>query len=51
MKLTGIKATSKPKRVPGHAAIDEADNSEKLDDVEASEYRSGVGILLYLAID
>ena len=51
MKLTGIKATSKPKRVPGHAAIDEADNSEKLDDVEASEYRSCVGILLYLAID
>ena len=51
MKLTGIKATSKPKRVPGHAAIDEADNSEKLDDVEASEYRSAVGILLYLAID
>ena len=51
MKLTGIKATSKPKRVPGHAAIDEADDSEKLDDVEASEYRSGVGILLYLAID
>ena len=42
MKLTGIKAASKPKRVPGHAAID---------DVEASEYRSGVGILLYLAID
>ena len=51
MKLTGIKATSKPKRVPGHAAIDEADDSEKLDDAEASEYRSGVGILLYLAID
>ena len=51
MKLTGIKATSRPKRVPGHAAIDEADDSEKLDDVEASEYRSGVGILLYLAID
>ena len=51
MKLTGIKATSKPKRVPGHAAIDEADDSEKLDDTEASEYRSGVGILLYLAID
>ena len=51
MKLTGIKATSKPKRVPGHPAIDEADNSEKLDEMEASEYRSCVGILLYLAID
>ena len=51
MKLTGVKATSKPKRVPGHPAMDEVDNSEKLGDVEASEYRSCVGILLYLAID
>ena len=51
MKLTGVKATSKPKRVPEHAVMEEVDNSEKLGDVEASEYRSCVGILLYLAID
>ena len=49
MKLTGVKATSKPKRVPGDAVMEEVDNSEKLGDVEASEYRSCVGILLYLA--
>ena len=51
MKLTGVKATSKPKRVPGHVAMKEVDNSEKLGDVEVFEYRSCVGILLYLAID
>ena len=44
MKLTGVKATSKPKRVPGHPTMDEVGNSEKLGDVEASEYRSCVGI-------
>ena len=38
-----------PKRVPGDAVMEEVDNSEKLGDVEASEYRSCVGILLYLA--
>ena len=26
MKLTGVKATSKPKRVPGHPSIDEVEN-------------------------
>ena len=50
MKLAGVKATSKLKRVPGHPSIDEVDNSEKLGDVDP-EYRTCVGILLYLAID
>ena len=39
------------KRVPGHASMDEVDNSDKLGDVEASKYKSGLGILLYLASD
>ena len=43
MKLTGIKATSKPKRVPGHPAIDEVDSSEKLEDDEASDFQKLCG--------
>ena len=51
MHLTGIKPTSRPKRVPGHPLLDEKDDTEALNVEEASQYRSCVGILLYLATD
>ena len=51
MKLTGVKPTSRPKKVPGHPLMDEFDETEELDALESSEYRSCVGILLYLASD
>ena len=51
MHLTGAKPTSRPKRVPGHPLLDEKDDTEALSLEEASQYRSCVGILLYLATD
>ena len=51
MKLSGVKASSRPKKVPGHPLIDEVDNSVNLDPDESSVFRSCVGILLYLAAD
>ena len=51
MHLTGVKPTSRPKRVPGHPLLDEKDDTEALNLEEASQYRSCVGILLYLATD
>ena len=51
MKLSGVKASSRPKKVPGHPLIDEVDSSVNLDPDESSVFRSCVGILLYLAAD
>ena len=51
MKLAGVKASSRPKKVPGHPLIDEVDNSAALDMAESTVFRSCVGILLYLAAD
>ena len=51
MKLAGLKPSSRPKRVPAHPLIDEVDDTELLDPAEASELRSGIGILLCLAPD
>ena len=51
MKLAGVKASSRPKKVPGHPLIDEVDSSAALDMAESSVFRSCVGILLYLAAD
>lgn len=51
LKLMGAKPTSRPKRVPGQPLMDEEDNTEELNNQEASQYRSCVGILLYLAND
>ena len=49
--LVGVKKTWKPKHVPGHGMINDFDETEELDPVKASMYRSAVGILLYLAHD
>ena len=46
-----MKASSRPKKVPGHPLIDEVDNSATLDAAESSVFRSCVGKLLYLAAD
>ena len=51
MKLAGVKASSQPKKVPGHPLIDEVDSSATLDMAESTFFRSCVGILLYLAAD
>ena len=51
MQITGVKPTSRPKKVPGHPLLDEKDDTEALNPDEASHYRSCVGILLYLATD
>ena len=51
MHITGVKPTSKPKHVPGHLLLDEKGETEALNDEEASQYRSCVGILLYLSTD
>ena len=51
MQITGVKPTSRPKKVPGHPLLDETDDTEPLSADEASQYRSCVGILLYLATD
>ena len=51
MKLAGVKASSRPQKVPGHPLIDEVDNSAALDMAESTVFRSCVGILLYLAAD
>ncbi len=51
MKLAGVKASSRPKKVPGHPLIDEVDSSATLDMAESTVFRSCVGILLYLAAD
>ena len=51
MHITGVKPTSRPKKVPGHPLLDEKDDTEALNLEEASQYLSCVGILLYLATD
>ena len=51
MKLTGVRSTTKPKRVPGHPLMEEPDDTDQLEAVETGEYRSCVGILLYFAND
>ena len=51
MKVTGVRQTSRPKPSPGHALQDEVDETSLLDDKETSEFRSCVGILLYLSND
>ncbi len=51
MKLAGVKASWRPKKVPGPPVIDEVDDSATLDAAEPTVFRSCVGILLYLAAD
>ena len=51
MKSTGVRSTTRPKRVPGHPLMEEPDDTDQLEAVETGEYRSCVGILLYLAND
>lgn len=51
LQITGVKPTSRPKRVPGHPLLDEKDDTEALNPEESSHYCSCVGFLLYLATD
>ena len=50
-ELVGVKKTWRPKNVPGHGMINEFDETMELDAAKATKFRSGVGILLYLAHD
>ena len=49
MQITGVKPTGRPKKVPGHPLLDEQDFTEALSAEEVSQYRSCVGIWLYLS--
>ena len=40
-----------PKHVPGHGMVNDLDETEELDADKATKFRSGVGILLFLAHD
>ena len=51
MRITGIRQTSRPKSTPGHPLLDEVDETGLLDEKESSDFRSCVGILLYLSND
>ena len=51
VKLAGIEPSNVGKRAPGHPQIDELDTTKELNATESSEFRSCVGILLYLAPD
>ena len=51
VKLAGIKTSGAMKKVPGHPQIDDVANTPELEAHEASEFRNGVGIFLYLARD
>ena len=51
VKLAGIKPSNVCKKTPGHPLIDEFDTTKELNATESSEFRSCVGILLYLAPD
>ena len=51
VKLTGIKTSGALKKVPGHPQIDDVDDTAELEAQEASEFRSCIGILLYLSPD
>ena len=51
VKLTGIKTSGALKKVPGHPQMDDVDDTAELEAHEASEFRSCIGILLYLAPD
>ncbi len=51
VKLAGIKTSGAMRKLPGHPQMDDVDNTPELEAHEASEFRSGVGILLYLAPD
>ncbi len=50
-ELVGDKKTWSPKHVPGHGMINEFDETIELDAAKATKFRSGVGVLLYLAHD
>ena len=51
VKLTGIKTSGALKKVPGHPQMDDVDDTAELEAQEACEFRSCIGILLYLAPD
>ena len=49
--LMHINRNLKPKRTPGHPMLDEPDETAELGPSDASNYRSCVGVLLYIASD
>ena len=50
-ELLKIKRSLMPKKTPGHAFLDEPDDSKELDTQYAKIYRSCIGILLYISSD
>eukprot|EP00434_Breviolum_minutum_P040749 symbB.v1.2.036227.t1/scaffold5065.1/size52819/1 len=50
-ELLRIRKSWKPKNTPCHGQINEIDETEELDQDNASRFRSGVGVLLYLSHD
>ena len=50
-ELLRIRKSWKPKNTPCHGQINDIDETEELDQDNASRFRSGVGVLLYLSHD